>query len=193
MTLTLDTCPVADELGLHIQRGGNLLEQRFAVLSSEHEASHRYSLVHVWSQIDPIVVWLMLNPSTADAFKSDPTVTRCQLFTRAWGYGGYIVLNLFGLRSTAPRALYEHPDPVGEHNDRYLLTYTAADITRGGPVVAAWGNHGALNDRALEVARLLAPTGVELLALEVNGTGQPRHPLYVAKTVTPSTFRPSLN
>ena len=52
------------------------------------------------------LMWLMLNPSTADARADDATIRRCRGFSQALGYGGaFMVGNLFALRATDPRAL----------------------------------------------------------------------------------------
>src|SRR5690348_1743088 len=50
-------------------------------------------------------VWLMLNPSDADAFKPDPTVTECIKRSRAVGADLMEVVNLFALRSPYPKDL----------------------------------------------------------------------------------------
>jgi hypothetical protein len=60
----------------------------------------------------------MLNPSTADERRDDPTIRRCIGFSRARGFGGKTVVNLFALRTPEPRDLREHADPIGPDNDR---------------------------------------------------------------------------
>ena len=77
----------------------------------------------------------MLNPSTADAERDDPTIRRCIGFSRAWGFGGAEMVNLFALRSTDPGRLREAADPVGPGNVAHI-----ADAARGATqVIAAWG------------------------------------------------------
>lgn len=86
--------------------------QRSSAVISEC-GSYRYRLERVWEAEKDRVAFIMLNPSTADASKDDPTIRRCIGFAKAWGFGGLIVGNLFALRSTDPKALYGHKDPVG--------------------------------------------------------------------------------
>lgn len=122
------------------------------------------------------VVFIMLNPSTADAFKLDPTVTRCAGYAERWGYEELIVLNAYALRSTDPRELWTAQDPVGPLNDRAIagvLELTDKPML----VVCAWGNDGA--GRSLRIRRLIAKCGRDAWALAVNASGEPKHPLYV--------------
>jgi hypothetical protein len=137
--------------------------------------TYRYLLTRIWDPSRPPVVFLMLNPSTADAFAEDNTSRRCLSFARREEAGGLVVVNLFALRSTDPRALLHHPDPIGRHNNAFIRQ----SINCGGRVVAAWGAAGVTGDRGQEVARYLRARGVALSCLGRTSTGQPRHPLYV--------------
>lgn len=142
---------------------------------------YRYSLIRRWSA-GPTLRWVMLNPSTADAHVDDPTIRRCTGFARAWGYGEIVVHNLFALRATDPRALRVHADPVGPDNDLYLRRVGSPPV----PTVCAWGAHGALHGRDRAVLAVLAESSTQVLCLGTTRAGQPRHPLYVPRTVTPT-------
>lgn len=134
---------------------------------------YRYWLARMWDPSLPTVNFLMLNPSTADQYQLDPTVTRCLHYARRWGFGALIVTNIFAYRSTDPKALYTLDDPVGPENDAYLLK-AAAQV---GLRVVAWGTHGALLGRHEAVLALLAE--YPLTALGVTQEGFPKHPLYL--------------
>jgi hypothetical protein len=138
--------------------------------------SYRYSLFRIWGDPQQRAAFLMLNPSTADETKDDPTIRRCIGFAKAWGLGALDVINIFALRSTDPRALYKHPDPVGlPWNDSIIL-----DVARHAEiVVAAWGVHGAYENRGQRVVEMLRGAGVEVQALGVTKGGHPKHPLYL--------------
>lgn len=155
--------------------------------------AYRYELRREWGSAHPFprkgdptpvidkpdraVAFLMLNPSTADAMKLDPTVRRCCGFAADWGYGALEVINLFALRSTDPKALRRTlkagGDPVGPENDETILR-VAASVDM---VVCAWGNHGALLKRG-EAVRAMLVGKVPLRALEISKDGHPVHPLY---------------
>jgi len=133
------------------------------------------------------VLWVMLNPSTADAHDDDPTLRRCQSFTKSWGYDGLVVVNLFALRSTDPRKLRDHPDPVGDANDwviESLLGAVGVDL-----VVAAWGVGGKRRHRAAAVIAMAAAANRALYVLGVTKDGSPRHPLYVPNEAVPILWR----
>ena len=142
---------------------------------------YRYSLWRRWDKSQPYCLFLMLNPSTADALDNDPTIERCERRARAMGFGGLHVVNLFAWRSTDPRALALADDPVGPANDRAI----ARAAKKAGQVICGWGNDGALLGRDAAVLALLRKFGVEPYALAVNKDGTPRHPLYVAYSVQP--------
>lgn len=140
---------------------------------------YRYRLWRVWGPPDGRrVCWVMLNPSTADERKLDPTCTRCAKYSQRWGYDGMVVANIFAQRSTDPRALYGASDPIGPENDRAILQASSgADL-----VVAAWGNHGQLHGRGAQVLELLGP---DVVCLGLTQPGQPLHPLYLRGDVVP--------
>jgi len=136
---------------------------------------YRYRLWRRWDRSRPRIAFCMLNPSTADARRDDPTIRRCIGFARDWGYGGIEVVNIFALRATDPRDLRSARDPVGPRNDAFMLQAATES-----PVVIAWGVHGALRDRAATALQLFGPRA-RLLALGRTRSGAPRHPLYLRR------------
>jgi hypothetical protein len=137
--------------------------------------TYRFELRRIWDNRRPPLVFVMLNPSTADAHTDDPTVARCR--GRAWdgGYGGLVVVNIFALRSTDPIALRTADDPIGPDNDHWIM-----HCARGaGRVVCAWGAHGNNDGRGEAVRKMLTDAGIRLHALGFTMKGEPRHPLYV--------------
>ena len=134
--------------------------------------AYRYALWRCWNPEAATVVFIMLNPSTADAASDDPTIRRCCGFAKAWGYGSVEIVNLFAFRATLPRDLRRSAQPVGNENDRYILEAVEA----AAKIVVAWGNWLG-RDRSL--LSLLATTPLHCLG--INQSGQPRHPLYVKR------------
>jgi hypothetical protein len=147
--------------------------------------AYRYLLWRTWDASAPRLLWVLLNPSTADGVADDPTLRRCISFTRGWRYGGLIVANLFALRTPQPRALRCAPDPVGAEDDGYL----AAAASSAGAVIVGWGAAGGHQGRDRAVLALLADAALlPLLCLGTLRDGQPRHPLYVAGSTRPMPF-----
>jgi hypothetical protein len=146
---------------------------------------YRYWLTRTWDESRSVVCWLMLNPSTADGTRNDPTIRRCVGLSRHWGHGGIVVVNLFAWRATDARELMRVVDPVGPANDAVLKLHTTSRR-----VIAAWGNQGGLLNRVDAVLSLLAECLLECLGL--TSVGQPRHPLYVAANTKPVRFVPQV-
>lgn len=120
------------------------------------------------------IVFCMLNPSTADAFKNDPTIRRCIGFAQAWGYSDLIVVNLFAIRETNSKLLNGFADPVGPQNNAAL-----ADLPVCCPIVCAWGSHPMAIYRAATAVNYLPAGG--LFCLKQTQAGHPSHPLYLPK------------
>lgn len=138
---------------------------------------YRYVLEREWDAGLPVVLFIALNPSTADAANDDATVRRCIGFARTWGFGKLVIANLFALRSSDPSVLVGHVDPIGPGNDEWLVRLSSSyDLT-----IAAWGVHGVVRDRAAEVLPKLRDPHHLGLTL----AGHPRHPLYLPATTMP--------
>lgn len=148
----------------------------------------RYSLTRVWAPDGGRVLFVMLNPSTATEVQNDPTVERCERRARALGFGGFRVCNIFAFRATDPRVMRAAPDPVGPLNDAAILA--GADWVGAGPVVCAWGTHGAHMDRGPAVERLLRATDRSLFHLGLTRAGHPKHPLYIGYGRQPQPWVP---
>jgi hypothetical protein len=148
---------------------------------------YRYRLDRIWGS-GPAIVWVMLNPSTANGRENDPTMRRLLHFSRrdrqGW-YGRLVVVNVFAWRSSNPADLRQASDPVGPENDRYIAEAVAEAAT----VVAAWGAGIGFAPHALEradaVMRMLPrPTR----CLGWTQSWHPRHPLYVRSDVAWEEF-----
>ena len=148
---------------------------------------YRYALTRVWDGAGRRVNFVMLNPSTATEMQNDPTVERCERRARTLGYGGFTVTNIFAWRDTDPRKMRAAADPVGPENDRAILH----EATQADDVIAAWGTHGAFQDRGAQVARILADCGSPLFHLGLSKAGHPRHPLYLPYAQTPQPWQPT--
>lgn len=152
-----------------------MTEEREAVLSPC--GRYRYLLTRRWSDGPPLV-FVMLNPSTADALVDDPTIRRCRDFARREGFAGLTVVNLFALRSPHPRDLLPSVDPVGGNVDALINVIPWAER-----VVVGWGKAPItrlpIGVEQIDLVRSLRP---DLYCLKLNGDGSPQHPLYIPKT-----------
>jgi hypothetical protein len=151
--------------------------QRGAQLSPDRV--YRYLLWRA-TGTGPTVLFVGLNPSTADEQADDPAIRRCVGFAVREGYGMLEMANLYALRATDPRALRWHRDPVGPDNDAHLL----ARATAAAAVILAWGavgrEHAARVARVMELLRSVErQVGRPLLCLGTTKAGAPRHPLYL--------------
>lgn len=162
-----------------------LSEKRETVFSPCRK--YRYRLRQIWDPSLPLVCFLMLNPSTADEIKNDPTVERVERRCRKIaGCGGMEVVNIFAFRSTAPDVMKTQPDPVGPNNDMHILEATRSAMM----VVCAWGRHGQHMGRGNHVLQMLHDNNIPTFCLKVNSDGYPAHPLYIGYDIEPMPFTP---
>lgn len=136
------------------------------------DGNYRYALWRIWSSYKKPLMFIGLNPSTANQLENDPTITR--LITRANdnGYGGILAGNLYALVSSNPKALLQKDiDTIGIHTNYYLQQMIKLSQT----VLCAWGSFKPVIYRASTILKMIP----DPCCLGVNADGQPKHPLYV--------------
>jgi len=148
-----------------------------------HKAAHisdcgryRFSLTRRWgaSPACKHAVFIMLNPSTADADKDDATIRKLIGFCKLWKYGSFEVVNVYAYRATKPKDLYDAADPFGPHNGRHIAkaAYSAPDV-----IVCAWGANEVTPEALYQLQVSLHDKPLHCLGRTKDG--HPRHPLYV--------------
>ena len=156
-----------------------------AVLSPD--GVYRYCLVRRWEihiEDGDTLLWVMLNPSTADATEDDATIRKITKFSKAWGYSALAVVNVFGYRATDPRILLTVDDPVGSDNLAWIESWVAAtDRT-----ICAWGASfpKAMEPHVQAVSVALRDRGA--MCMGRTKAGHPRHPLYLKDDTVPEEF-----
>lgn len=162
----------------------DLLIERGAEISTCRR--YRYLLWRRWDKSKPHLVFIMLNPSTADGETDDATIRVCMGRATRMGCGGIRVVNLFAYRATAPADMMRADDPVGPENDQAI-----ARALQGGPhmVVAAWGRDGAFQGRYHDVVSLVCGDyGVPIYCLGQTADGMPKHPLRIPYSKEPELW-----
>lgn len=134
------------------------------------DRKYRFALWKIWNDKLPLVMFIGLNPSTANEYKPDPTITRVTEFAKDWGYGGFYMLNLFTYVTAYPKELKQCNDPE-KLSDFYLYNISSKCKT----VVFAWGKFKQAEERAKKVIEMFP----NAYCFFKNKDGSPRHPLYV--------------
>ena len=66
---------------------------------------NRYQLWRIWNNNKPLILFILLNPSTADDKNDDKTVKKLIGFTKKYDYGGFYIGNLFSYISPSPQII----------------------------------------------------------------------------------------
>lgn len=128
------------------------------------------------------VLWIGMNPSTADATVNDPTINRCIDFSMEWGFDGLVMMNVCDYRATKPEALLATGVEPRSRTNLPMIRDTAKQAAK---IVCAWGNlHANLVHFAVDAESALRADRHRLWCLGLNKGGSPKHPLYV-KSDTP--------
>lgn len=144
------------------------------------DRKYRYALWRICNEDKPLVMFIGLNPSTANERTDDPTIRRVTRFANDWGYGGFYMMNLFGIVTPYPADLKTCGDPIGE-NDHWLEKI-AIDC---GMICFVWGAFPEAMDRAKEVAGRFPGA----YCMGRTKAGHPKHPLYLAAETRPISFK----
>ncbi len=140
---------------------------------------YRYLLTREWG-VGPSCVFVMLNPSKADALNDDPTIRKCVGFAKGLHCGSLWVVNLFAARATDPKDLLGIDDPVGLENHRFVMEAVDHAEQEGGVIVCAWGAHGGyMGQDETMYGWLLGYDPSLVMCLGRTKQGFPRHPLYL--------------
>lgn len=149
--------------------------------------NYRYLLTRIWDTSKPLVMFIMLNPSIADGLDNDPTIRRCINFAKSWGFGGILVCNLFGLRSTQPQKILEVNDPEGVYNSRIMfITQLMTKM-----VICAWGNEKIIKRKfgKVDASDWITIPYEKQYHLKVSKTNIPSHPLYLKSDLLPKLHK----
>ena len=171
-----------NEITLGVRRSApkNFISSNLFVGSSaclSEDGTHRYQLERIWDEAKPIVMFVMLNPSTADWKENDPTIRRCLGFAKRWGFGGLLVGNLFSFRSTNPKELLEQEKLIIWMNIQHLKEMSE----RSKLIVYAWGNSSIVKklEKRFPDYKPLSEIVGEPHYIELCQDGTPKHPLYL--------------
>jgi hypothetical protein len=151
----------------------NLFEDNGASFSDCRK--YRYALWRIWDKALPLVMFIGLNPSTANENKSDATIRRVKRLAVNFGYGGFYMLNCFPYISTNPFDLNDYGNTA--ENDSWLFTVSKSCVD----VVFAWGSFKIVKEKSRDVE--LKKMFPHAKALKINMDGSPMHPLYVPGNV----------
>ena len=150
---------------------------------------YRYELCEVWDSNNPLLLWILMNPSVANLDHSDPTLIKTGKYARAWGFGGQLIGNVHAYRATNSNDMLKVDDPVGSENDKALMEMAK----RSNLIVLAYGiPPKKLSQRGDYVAKLLEEKYV-LHYLKINSDGSPSHPLYLPRNLVPQKFNKSIS
>lgn len=143
------------------------------------DRKYRYALWRTWGHSNKgKVMFIGLNPSTANEELNDATIRRCIGFAKSWGYGGMYMLNLYSYVSKDPKKLVL--DEQIEKNNEKLLEYSQkSDI-----VILAWGCFKNHTKRMEEVEKMFPLA----YCISKSKDGFPNHPLFLKSDLKPVRY-----
>lgn len=150
---------------------------------------YRWWLFRCWAAKLPLIIWVMMNPSTADHTKNDPTILKVIRYSKRWGYGAVLVLNIYAFRTSRPENLPRKLSAaVGRSNDWWIKTLFRFAARKNIPVVCAWGVRH--KERGCQVRALADEAGLPLMCLELALNAEPKHPRFLSEGLNPRPLQP---
>ena len=167
----------------------DLLMRRSAIISPC--TRYRYWLEREWDRRKPVLSVCMLNPSSADDKREDPTLLALIHFATLWGYGGLAIVNLYAWRSPTPALMKTKPERMGPNNALHRREAMLMGAIHSGSMLVAWGNDGNWEGEAEQFAAWATEQiGVDLVCLGTTLSGAPKHPMARGKYRIPRDQQP---
>lgn len=157
----------------------------------DRSRKYRFALWRIWDENKPYVMFIGLNPSTANETEADPTIKRVCQIAKNNGYGGVYMMNCFPLVSTNPDVLPEfytsgNPHTQYQHTKNIHVLAEFAKLCK--VVVFAWGNFEIVRQTKMDIR--LKEMFHNAKALHINANGSPKHPLYCKADSRLIDFKP---
>lgn len=157
----------------------NIIGENGAIFNEDR--TKRFLLWRSRPEGDGVITFIMLNPSTADEVKNDPSVLRCWTRAQKMGFRVMFVCNLFSIRSTDPKGIV--PDEGDDYHENFSTIIRA--VRRSNMIVCAWGNHGDINTLGHQILGNLRRLEYPVFVFGITKANQPKHPLYIGYDVEP--------
>jgi hypothetical protein len=145
---------------------------------------YRWWLFRCWAANLPLIIWIMMNPSTADHNKNDPTILKVIRYSTRWGFGAVLVLNIYAFRASKPENMPEDLHArIGVRNNWWIKLIFRYAARRKIPVICAWGvKH---QERGKVIRYFAKAYKLKLKCLEMGLNGEPKHPRWLAESLDP--------
>ena len=147
---------------------------------------YRYKLTRTWDEDKKKVLFIMLNPSTANHVQNDLTTIRCINFAEKWGYGGIMIGNIYPFRAKRPRDLKKwiDDDTISLESYSSNVAHVEEMAEQADLIVCAWGCNykGGTPEWVEELGDLFY---LELCKDDIT----PKHPLgNISKDAIPTNY-----
>jgi hypothetical protein len=133
------------------------------------EGERRYQLWRIWDEKKPLLLYILLNPSHANAEDDDRTVSKLMNFTKNFGFGGFYLGNIHSYITPYPSVLKNKILKKDSANVKHLKIM----INKCEKVVFGWGNAG-------DIPNWLNGIVERAFCFGLNQNGSPKHPLYLS-------------
>lgn len=151
--------------------------------------THRYYLSRIWDDSTSKMLFIGINPSTADGEDDDHTVSRLVNFCKSWGFGGFYIVNLYSFVSPDPDKMIQHYLGLTNKMEKSLHKQNMQVALRYGRICAMttfmWGASIPNEEQADKYIR----TFRDAYCFGKTAHGYPKHPLFLASHTQLIKFR----